>query len=110
MRRRLPTRRASETFSFAWNGMAFVATISRYPDGRLAEIFVGNGTAGSHTDAAARDAAIVASIALQHGAALETIRHALLRNAHGVAESPLGVALDHLPGGNKHAYHMARSG
>jgi len=96
MRERLANRRASESYPFEWNGMAFVATISRYPDGRIAEIFVGNGKAGSHTDAAAKDAAIVASIALQHGVPLETIKHALLRNSRGDAESPLGAALDHL--------------
>ena len=96
MRERLANRRASESYSFEWNGMCFVATVSRYHDGRLAEIFVGNGKAGSHTDAAAKDAAIVASIALQHHVPLETIKHALLRNSRGDAESPLGAALDRL--------------
>jgi hypothetical protein len=95
-RQRLPDRRASESYSFEWNGMPFTATISGFADNRLAEIFVGNGKAGSHTDAAPKDAAIVASIALQHGVPLETIRHALLRNSRGDAESPLGAALDRL--------------
>jgi hypothetical protein len=39
-----------------------------------------------------------ASIALQHGVPLETIRRALLRDSHGRASSPLGVALDLLAG------------
>jgi hypothetical protein len=86
MRERLANRRFSESFWFEWNGMPFTATISRFDDDRLAEIFLGNGKAGSHT-AAAKDSAIVASLAL---------RHALLRNSQGVAESPLGAALDHL--------------
>jgi hypothetical protein len=96
MREHLANRRLSESFSFQWNGMCFTATISRFGDGRLAEIFLGNGKAGSHTDAAAKDSAIVASRALQHNVPLATIKHALLRNAHGVAASPLGAALDHL--------------
>jgi hypothetical protein len=91
---RLPDRRASESFSFRWNGMAFAATISRYSDGRLAEIFLTNGKVGSDTDAAARDSAVMCSLALQFGTPVETIRRALLRDAHGVAASPLGRALD----------------
>jgi hypothetical protein len=35
-----------------------------------------------------------ATISVQCGVPLDTIRHALLRDAHGVASSPLGVALD----------------
>jgi len=93
-RERLQDRRASETFSFRWNGMVFAATISRFSDGRLAEIFLTNGKVSSDADAAARDSAVVCSLALQFGAPLETIRRTLLRDAHGVAASPLGRALD----------------
>ena len=39
-------------------------------------------------------AAVAASLALQHGTSLETLRRALLRNPHGVASGPLGTALD----------------
>jgi hypothetical protein len=66
--------------------------------GRLAEIFVSNAKVGSHSDAAAKDAAVVCSIGLQHGVPLETIRHALLRDAQGRASSPLGAALDAVAG------------
>jgi hypothetical protein len=90
-RQRLPNRRLSETFALSCNGLRYLATISRFPDGRLAEIFISNAKAGSHSDAAAKDAAVVASIALQHGVPVEVIRHALLRDAQG---SPLGVSLD----------------
>jgi hypothetical protein len=97
MRDRLADRRPSETFSFEWNGLAYCATISRFPDGRPAEIFLtGSDKVGSHADAAARCSAVVCSIALQFGAPLETIGHALLRDSRGIAESPLGIALDHL--------------
>jgi len=63
---------------------------------QLAEIFLGNGRAGSDIDAAAKDSAVVASIALQHNVPLEVIRKALLRDAQGRASSPLGAALDYI--------------
>jgi hypothetical protein len=93
-RERLQNRRASETFAFECNGLNYVATISRFSDGRLAEIFLGNAKAGSHSDAAAKDSAVVASIALQYGTPADVIRKALLRDPRGIASSPLGIALD----------------
>ena len=62
----LSNRRACTTFAFQCNGLAYIATVSRYGDDRLAEIFISNAKAGSHSDAAAKDAAVVCSIALQH--------------------------------------------
>jgi hypothetical protein len=93
-RLRLPNRRRSETFTFTCNGLNYTATVSRYPNGDLAEVFLGNAKTGSHSDAAAKDSAIVCSLALQHGVAVETIRHALLRDARGNPSSPLGCSLD----------------
>ena len=72
--------------------------ISRYGDGRIAEIFLGNAKAGLHSDAAAKDSAVVCSIALQHGVPVETIRKALLRDARGNPASPLSAALDIIAG------------
>ena len=63
-------------------------------EGRLAEIFLSNRRANSHSDAAAKDSGVVCSIALQHGVPVETIRKALLRDARGNPSSPLGCALD----------------
>ena len=91
---RLSNRRQSETFDFICGNFHYVATVSFFDDGRLAEIFIGNGKAGSGTDTAAKDSAVVASLALQFGVPLETIRRALLRDSRGVASSPLGAALD----------------
>lgn len=93
-RRRLPNRRAAETFAFTVGGLRYIATISKFADGTVAEIFIGNGKAGSDSDTAARDSAVVASIALQHGVPVEVLRHALMRNPDGSACGPLGVALD----------------
>jgi hypothetical protein len=97
-RLRLPNRRPSETFNLQCNGLYYVATISRFADGTLAEIFLGNGKCGSQADANARDSAVVCSIALQHQVPFEAIRKALLRDGRGVASTPLGVALDLIAG------------
>jgi len=77
----------------------YLATVSYFPGtDRIAEIFLGNGRAGSDVDAAARDSGIVASIAFQHGAGIETVRRAVLRDARGNPSTPLGCALDLLAG------------
>jgi hypothetical protein len=95
-REKLRNRRSCETFGFEHAGMKYRASIARYADGRLAEIFVSNHKSGSDADAAAKDSAVVASIALQFGVPLETIRRALLRDPRGNPSSPLGAALDQL--------------
>jgi hypothetical protein len=98
-RRRLENRRASTTFAFECGPHSYVATISYFPNtGCLAEVFLGNGRAGSDIDAAAKDSAVVCSIALQHGVPVDVIRKALLRDSRGVASSPLGCALDIIAG------------
>jgi hypothetical protein len=94
MRTRLPNRRPSVTFDFEIGGLRYTATISHYADGRLGEVFLANHKANSAADVAARDAAIVCSIALQYGANSEVIRRALTRNADGSASGPLAKALD----------------
>ena len=93
---RLLNRRPSETFGFRWRGMDYTATTGRFPDGRLAEIFLSGGKMNTDGDAIARDAGVVVSIALQYGAEVETLRGALLRDSRGTAVSPLGAALDRI--------------
>jgi hypothetical protein len=94
MRERPASRRVSMNFSFECNALRYTATVSYFADDRLAEIFLNNSRSGSHSDSAAKDSAVVCSIALQFGVPLDVIRHALLRDARGVASSPLGAALD----------------
>jgi hypothetical protein len=93
-RTRLPNRRAAETFEITAGGLNYRATVSRFADGRIAEVFLSNHKVGSQADANAKDAAVVCSIALQYGVPVDVIRKALLRDARGAASSPLGVALD----------------
>jgi hypothetical protein len=98
MRRRLPNRRRSTTFDFEANGLCYSCTASYFADNTIGEIFISNAKVNSHSDAAAKDSVIVTSLAFQHGVPLETIRRALLRDAHGAASSALGCALDILAG------------
>lgn len=49
-RQRLPNRRTSETFAFECKGLPYFATISRFGDGRLGEIFLASHKAGSAAD------------------------------------------------------------
>ena len=98
-RERLPNRRISETFELEVAGLRYTATIGRFSDGRIGEIFLNNHKSNSAADANARDSAIVCSIALQCGADVETIRKALCRDSRGRASGPLGAVLDRLADG-----------
>jgi hypothetical protein len=93
-RERLAHRRASENFTFEIDGLRFTATVSRYPDGRISELFLNNHKYGNQSDTNARDAAIVFSFAVQHGADAEAIRRALCRDNQGRPLGPLSAALD----------------
>jgi hypothetical protein len=95
-RRRLPNRRYSETFLIECAGLPYVCTWSPLDDGSIGEIFIDNHKSGTAADTAARDSAIVFSIAVQFGADPEIVRKALCRDPRGTASGPLGVALDTL--------------
>jgi ribonucleoside-diphosphate reductase alpha chain len=93
-RQRLPNRRASEVFEFEAGGLHYTASVSRFSDGRIGELFLNNHKSNSAADTKARDSAIAFSLAVQHGANAEAIRYALSRDTQGRALGPLGVALD----------------
>jgi len=93
-RERLPNRRASTTFEIELHGLRFTASISRFADGRIAEIFLQNHKPGSQSDANARDSAVAASLAPQFGCPLHVLQRAVLREPRGGASTPLGCALD----------------
>jgi ribonucleoside-diphosphate reductase alpha chain len=93
-RQRLPDRRASTSFEFVLGTLRYTATVSRFADGRIAEVFLQNHKPGSQSDSNARDAAVAASLALQFGCPLETLQRALLRDSQGRPSTPLGAALD----------------
>lgn len=95
-RRALPNRRLCETRSIEVSGLRYTVSIGRFSDGKLAEMFINNHKNGSHADVAARDSAVVASIALQYGVPLDVLRNALARDSRGNALGPLGAVLDQL--------------
>ena len=87
-RARLPNRRIAEVFDFEHQGRKWTATIGRSADGQIAEVFLDTPKASAIGELAA-EAAIIASLALQSGCPLETLRHALADRRSG----PLGAAL-----------------
>ena len=94
-RERLPTRRPQTTVEVAHGSSVFTVGIGALPGGRVAEIFVSGSKAGSELDALLNDAAVLASIALQYGAPLDTLARAMGRHGDKTAPaSALGAILD----------------
>jgi hypothetical protein len=93
----LRLRGAPRVFAFnPANGASITATagVGRFEDGSLAEIFLNTCKHGTAVDVNARDAAVAASLLLQHGCHVDTLRKALTRNSDGSASGPLAHALD----------------
>ena len=98
----LPQRRPTYTFDLHDQAGRFDMTVSYStfdppgapPPHTVGEIFVTSRMIGSGIEAIARDAAILMSLALQHGCALDTIKHALTRNADGTPQSLMGRVVD----------------
>ena len=78
------------------DGFRYTAGLGYFEDGRLAEIFLNAEKIGTAIETAARDSAVVASLALQHRVPPETIRRALTRNGDGSASGALVALLDWL--------------
>jgi ribonucleoside-diphosphate reductase alpha chain len=83
IRKRLPQRRRSETVAFEHAGIHYLASASRFDDGRLAEVFLALTKPGGALDDMARDLAVTASLALQHGCPVKTLRSALTAHPTG---------------------------
>lgn len=99
-RRRLPDRRRHEVIEFDHGGFRYAAGLGRFDDGNLAEVFLDvSAKVGTAVEAAARDAAVTVSIALQHGVPIQTLRRALTRDGVGNAAGPVGRLLDLLDEG-----------
>src|SRR5262245_42005405 len=93
-RARLPYRRESLIFDLESGGLRYTATVLRFPDGRVAQVFLQHHKFGSQSDANARDSAAAASLALRFGCPLSVLQSAILRDPSGRACTPLGAALD----------------
>ena len=93
---RLPNRRPHLLFNFEHGGFSYTAGVGFFDDAgqQPAEIFLTTAKHGTVLDTNARDAAIAASLLLQHGCPVDTLRRALTRNADGSASGPLAHVLD----------------
>jgi hypothetical protein len=98
VRELLPARRNAETFEMKFGGLKgkHTITIGYYPDGRVGELFIVGGKSGEQIEAIARDFAVVTSTALQFGAPLSVIEHALTRNSQNEPMSIGGAVIDQL--------------
>ena len=96
IRRTLPQRRAAETFDMRFWNQLFTVTVGVYADGTAGEVFIDGCKTGNDIESIARDDGVLLSLALQHGVAVETIRHAVTRNGSGSAASILGAVVDAL--------------
>lgn len=101
-RRTLPQRRMNTTFEFDHDmergGAVFKykCTLGYFEDGMLGEIFLNLNKHGVTLDASVQESAIIASIALQHGVPLATLRGAIARDPLDYPASPLGMAMDEI--------------
>ncbi len=97
MREKLPQRRYSETFELVFNQSPVSVTIGCHQDGGVGEVFLAmQKKAGSQADLAARDIAILLSLAIQHGVPLATINDALTKDAEGRPAGLAGYVVPHL--------------
>lgn len=95
-RARLPNRRPSEVVRFDLDGVPYRGGISWFDEGQgaVAEVFLDAGRPGSGISTVSRDAAVLLSLALQHGVPVETLRAALTQGEDGRPAGPIGVLLD----------------
>lgn len=94
----LPGRRETETFELQHGkqNTQFTISVGRYRDHRIGEVFISGGKTGSDFEAVARDGAVLLSIALQYHVPMGVLRHAITREANGVASTIIGAVLDKL--------------
>lgn len=92
----LPARRPNETQEFERDGIRIKMTVGYKADGSVGEVFLNADRYDSLLDVLMSDAAIIASLAMQHGVPLFKIAHALKRDKFGIASSPIGAAIDRI--------------
>jgi hypothetical protein len=87
-------RRLGETFDVELHETRYAVSVGRLEDGSPIEVFVSCHKAANALEALARDAGIVISFAIQHGAAPVELRDAVSRETSGQPTSIIGVILD----------------
>jgi hypothetical protein len=97
--KRLPNRRAAESFDIEVDGFKCKVTAGYFSDGSLAEIFLSSVKTSSQADVIAHDIGVLVSLCLQHNCPTKTIAHALARNSDGSASGVIGAVLDKIISG-----------
>lgn len=92
-RETFPNYREGESFTFDHDDLSYHAIVNRLPNGEIGEIFVDAGKIGSSAYTIAKEAAVLFSLARQHGCPLAVIRAALPLLADGNPAGPTGMAL-----------------
>ena len=96
IRARLPDRRPSVTERIDVEGQTYTATAGIDPHtGAVRELFLDGAKEGSHMDFVLNDTAVIISVAIQHGVAIEALRKSVAR-IEGAPASVIGAALDFL--------------
>ena len=100
MREMLPGRRNNESFDVEFpvmSGRRVIVTVGYMDDWRVGEVFLAvDKQTGTGGDVAARDTAILISLALQHGCPLRTLADATTKTADGTPEGLAGIVLEAL--------------
>lgn len=101
-REALAARRNSLNFTIEHHGERYHVTQGEYSDGRIGEIFINriysktSAKVGTLLDDVCRDLAILISFALQYGADLTAISHAVARDGEGLASTVIGEIIDRI--------------
>lgn len=91
----LPRRRLCERFDLRHGTIDYSVTTGLRVDGSVAEVFLSDHRkVGTEMSALARDAAVIISLALQHGCSLDTIAGAVTREPSGAPAGLAGAVID----------------
>ena len=80
--------------AFEHDGKFFVGAYGVNSAGQVRELWLNMRKGHSFLDGVVAGSAIAASLGLQHGLSLTTLRHALRRDPHGAPQCPLGALID----------------
>ena len=102
-RKKLPNRRAAENLTYYWQGNKMEAHLGFYDNGKLGEIFLSAGKAGTGLSVTMIEAAVATSLALQYGCPVDVLLAAMPHDERvvgtrvaGTPDGPVGQLLSQL--------------
>jgi ADP-ribose pyrophosphatase YjhB (NUDIX family) len=98
MRRVLPHRRLCTTFDLVHRDRRWTISVGYFDraEHEPAEVFIDGPKVGSELEASSRDSAVLFSIALQFGAPIDILAHALTREEDRSPSTIIGAIADRL--------------